>query len=391
MKKFTLFLLCGLLHIASLDAQTQRPGFATFQNRFNVQNTKSTFKLRLDSIVSLGEGKEVFNYDNDGNLTSLIRYNWGNKGWQQYQKEEFTYGSNGSPTSSIIYWWENNAWQQGEKIEYSYHNNGSLTPLIIYGWYDNAWHQGNKFEYTYDNKGNLTTVIFYHWYDKAWRQIRKDEYTYDNSGNRTSQISYEWENNAWQQDQKVEFTYDNNGNPISRIYHWWENNAWRQFLKSELSFDLTYSTNDLIMPLFFLEQVGGNNKLMEVRNYEFELPNTWMLSSVATLYYSAVTETGETSLADKDVVTSVIHASPIQIYPNPVINELRLTNYELRIGEMIELFDMSGRRVFSQRIAVETRHATSPHGDTFTVDMTPFHPGNYILRIGNRVAKIVKQ
>lgn len=40
---------------------------------------------------------------------------------------------------------------------------------------------------------------------------------------------------------------------------------------------------------------------------------------------------------------------------------------------------------------VETRHALSLHGDMFTIDMTPFPNGNYILQIGNRVAKIVKQ
>ena len=78
---------------------------------------------------------------------------------------------------------------------------------------------------------------------------------------------------------------------------------------------------------------------------------------------------------------------PLQVYPNPVTNELRLTIDELQIGEIIELFDMTGRRVFSSRInchsSVVNRH--------FTIDMSPFQQGNYILRIGNRVAKVVKQ
>ena len=73
----------------------------------------------------------------------------------------------------------------------------------------------------------------------------------------------------------------------------------------------------------------------------------------------------------------------IQFYPNPVINELRITIDELQIGEIVELFDMIGRRVFSERL--------NYHVGEFTIDMSAFQFGNYILRIGNRVAKVVKQ
>jgi len=95
------------------------------------------------------------------------------------------------------------------------------------------------------------------------------------------------------------------------------------------------------------------------------------------------------------------------VYPNPVVNELRITIDDLRIGEIVELFNMNGRRVFSTRVGAHPRvcprqplsqspamgeHVGSPlRGDTITIDMSPFQSGNYILRIGNRVAKIVKQ
>jgi hypothetical protein len=77
----------------------------------------------------------------------------------------------------------------------------------------------------------------------------------------------------------------------------------------------------------------------------------------------------------------LIPQEQIQVFPNPVSYELRIINYEFSQGDLVELFDMNGRRVFSQR---------ANNGD-FSIDMTAFQSGNYILRIGNRVARVVKQ
>jgi hypothetical protein len=72
------------------------------------------------------------------------------------------------------------------------------------------------------------------------------------------------------------------------------------------------------------------------------------------------------------------------VYPNPVTDELQITSDELRIGDIIELFDINGRRVFSHQISqLLNRH--------FTIDMSPFPSGIYILRIGEQAVRIVKQ
>jgi len=76
-----------------------------------------------------------------------------------------------------------------------------------------------------------------------------------------------------------------------------------------------------------------------------------------------------------------IPTNQIQIYPNPVSYELRIINHEWEQDNVVELFDINGRRVFTGR----------GYGDVFTIDMSSFHPGNYILRIGHRVARVVRQ
>lgn len=47
----------------------------------------------------------------------------------------------------------------------------------------------------------------------------------------------------------------------------------------------------------------------------------------------------------------------ITIYPNPAKNELKIENGEWRIGDIVEIFDMNGRRVLSQRIPLTINHS----------------------------------
>jgi hypothetical protein len=80
---------------------------------------------------------------------------------------------------------------------------------------------------------------------------------------------------------------------------------------------------------------------------------------------------------------NLISQEYLQVFPNPVSYELQIINYDFQQGDVVELFDMNGRRVYSA--------PANSHIGTFTVNLSNFQSGNYILRIGHRVAKIVKQ
>jgi len=73
----------------------------------------------------------------------------------------------------------------------------------------------------------------------------------------------------------------------------------------------------------------------------------------------------------------------VSIYPNPVVDQLNIINFEWRAGDVVELFDMNGRRVFMERVNAPV--------ETFTINMSAFHSGTYILRIGDRIARVIKQ
>jgi len=83
----------------------------------------------------------------------------------------------------------------------------------------------------------------------------------------------------------------------------------------------------------------------------------------------------------------VVNATEIQFFPNPVTHELRIINHDWQANDVVELYDMSGRLVFSERVGV----FNTPQQGEFVIDMSSFKSGNYILRIGNRVAKVVKK
>jgi uncharacterized repeat protein (TIGR02543 family) len=76
------------------------------------------------------------------------------------------------------------------------------------------------------------------------------------------------------------------------------------------------------------------------------------------------------------------HATSLQVYPNPVVNEeLIVNNEEWKTGDKIEVYSLSGA-------LLKTFVAT---GARSTIDLSTLPAGTYIVKTGNRAAKVVKQ
>jgi len=73
----------------------------------------------------------------------------------------------------------------------------------------------------------------------------------------------------------------------------------------------------------------------------------------------------------------------LEVYPNPVTNEVRITN-EWAFGDRVEIFNSHGQNVFSQQGGAPG--TTSE----LVINMSSFPAGTYIVRVGNRIARIVK-
>ena len=88
-----------------------------------------------------------------------------------------------------------------------------------------------------------------------------------------------------------------------------------------------------------------------------------------------------------DIFAEMEEETALRVYPNPVDYELWIMNYEWKPGDIIELFDMNGKRVYM----AQPNSQSSIVNSQFSIDMSSFPQGTYILRIGNHVEKIVKQ
>jgi hypothetical protein len=73
----------------------------------------------------------------------------------------------------------------------------------------------------------------------------------------------------------------------------------------------------------------------------------------------------------------------LKVYPNPVTNgELRIENGEFENG-IVEIFDMKGKRVYHESFSI--------FNSQFSINISHWPDGTYIVRTGNHVIKIVKR
>jgi hypothetical protein len=67
------------------------------------------------------------------------------------------------------------------------------------------------------------------------------------------------------------------------------------------------------------------------------------------------------------------------VYPNPTTGQLRITNYELEMGE-IEIYDVAGKKLLNCQLSTDN-----------LIDISHLANGLYFLKTGNKTMKIIKQ
>jgi hypothetical protein len=92
--------------------------------------------------------------------------------------------------------------------------------------------------------------------------------------------------------------------------------------------------------------------------------------------------TATVTVAGTTAIVETRHATPLQIYPNPILNEqLIISNEKLVAGDKIELYTLSGALLKTFVAA----------GAKSSVDVSSLPAGTYVVKAGGAVAKVVKQ
>lgn len=308
--------------------------------------------------------KEEYTFDNNGNRTSTIIYNW-DFASQTFSvssnvKSNYVLNSNGNPTisyDSVFYTTYNTV----GKTEYTYDANGKLLLQLNSSFNNGNWELSRKFEYTYDANGNITSRINNYWNRQTnnWGRGGKELYTFDANNNETLKIYSEWntEINVWETINKEEQTYDVMGNRITSVgFNWYSNYKWVDSYKIQYDYNNSYAAADIIwsfptqmfkhMVTSYTEQRWGNAG--------------WVNGARNTFYYSANNFNGvkENGLASTN------------IFPNPTSGIITIA---ATIGlKTIYIFDVSGKLVLSQNIANKQNNVE--------LDLSNLNNGIYFIR-----------
>ena len=261
-------------------------------------------KKKLDSIISIGadgyDHGSTFMYNNNGYLTIETKFDRENSNqWDVYRKGEYEYDNQGNITSIVDSEWNKytNQWYFSEKEELLYNHDGNVTSIVNYDWNTSQWNESSKNEYTYNAQGNLTEKLNYYWNqnDNQWEYSSKIEYSYDSQGNFTSMVYYDWNSNSnqWEYDFKEEYSYDTEGNIILLIVYHWYNNQWENYFKEEYNYDVNYNNSELILPYWFTywfdDDIESKIKNMMTNSIDYDYKNqNWVEGGKDTLYYSDV-------------------------------------------------------------------------------------------------------
>ncbi len=191
-----------------------------------IQALDSTVVRTFDSNTQswTDTDKEVYAFDNQGNITLFVDYDW-NDDTQELlpiTKEEYTYDEWGE-TLYLLFNWDDTTqqWIYRKKTEGAHDTNGNRTLFARYNWDTNTgqWIGFRKEEYTYSDS-LLTIKIICNWDTdtQQWIAYSKNEYSYNDENREILDIEYRWYG-QWSNRLKLEYQY-NSDSVIRSTFSW---------------------------------------------------------------------------------------------------------------------------------------------------------------------------
>jgi hypothetical protein len=211
-------------------------------------------------------------------------------------------------------------------------------------WKNENWAIDCKHTFIYDSHNNLLTDLTEAWQDECWKDREKYTYTYDAQNNKLTKLNQLFYENG-STDMKNMWTYDENNN--STLVELWGRSSGENWRPAISSLTILYYNN--------------------------------MQSNVEYGFSHKVTA-GYVKVPKPLDIVETLHATSLQVYPNPTTGELQITNDELGINN-VEIFDIFGRKL-NHLITSSSNHL---------INISHLPSGVYIVKIGTEAGEVVRK
>lgn len=324
----------------------------------DVNHSAIATKARLDSTIKFSQFEKVeYFYDNSGNNSSSVTYQWSTitKKFEESLKTEFSYNQTGHCILNQQTKWDNisSQWLPDNKTELSYDEKDQLLLSNYYHWDKllNNWVLTVKTDYvnSYDSIGKLNSV------DctvdsKTLNKITNSKYfyTYHTNGTLVSVLRSDMGSVSLTPAEKDEYTYDSEGNLTTRTNYRYHNRVWHLIGTDDFTFNALNADNQLLIPQDYVVST-----LMLPVDYQYGCMITSQTHTIGSniwtkvYYYSSIDVTGVKNQQTTNTT----------VFPNPATEYLNIRWKEDQPVLTVELFDVTGKKIYSGNIANHSKLA----------------------------------
>lgn len=229
--------------------------FYDYSNPENIQNAQKTYVT----------------YDENGNLTLQWGEYYSEGKWlfERGEKREYTLDASGRVLTSVCTRMESPT-EVGDlyyKSEYTYDENGNKSQIVEYNYNSGIWNKNCKYVYKYDKNGNVINASYCYYKDEMWDEDNdietlskynennlvierenhyekhpawKNLYKYDSKGRPIESIDYSPYNDkgeyTWKETSKCVITYDDAKNTYTMLDYNYTDNDWLLLQRHECTF-----------------------------------------------------------------------------------------------------------------------------------------------------------
>jgi len=208
--------------------------------------------ILIEQIHLQGSGNTWLNYEktdliynSDYKIVEKNIYNWDDSVWINGKKELYNFDVNGNDTTILKQYWIIDKWINSEKIINAFDSNNNLIQTINQNFIDSLFINLDKTDFVYDSQNNLIEEVYQYWADGNWdnRTRRSKEY---NINNLVIEVIYEeWNGTEWLNDYQRLYEYDENQNKTLEMLNYWNGTEWDDHIR----WISNYNPNNLISEL----------------------------------------------------------------------------------------------------------------------------------------------